>query len=329
MDFLYFIAKLRNPVFDWFFETVTHLGEETIFLVVAIIMFWCVNKREGYYILISGFFGICINQIAKLTFRIDRPWVKDPSFQPVGNSKIEATGYSFPSGHTQNIATTWGAVASYNYKKRWVVAVSVAIVLLVSFSRMYLGVHTLLDVSVSLLIALILILAFRPLFTNEQRFGKAMPYIVASAIILSVGFLIYTLVVGDDPTLDAENYASAMKNACTMLGCTIGLVLVYTVDTKWIKFDTGAAWYAQIIKSALGFAVVLLIKSGLSSPLTALFGNEYVARVVRYFLIVAFGGALWPMTFKWFAKLKIDALDRFGEKVVALFTRKKTDEEAV
>lgn len=329
MEILYAIAKLRNPVFDWIFETVTHLGEETLFLVIAIAIFWCIDKKEGYYVLVSGFFGICINQIAKITFRIDRPWVKDPTFQPVGDSKIEAGGYSFPSGHTQNIATTWGVIASYNSKRRWVTVLSVVIIVLVAFSRLYLGVHTLLDVSVSLLVALALVVLLRPVFCDGERFRRVMPFISGAALLLSVGFLVYVLCISGDTTLDPENYASAMKNACTMLGCTIGLVVVYTIDTRWIKFETAATWYAQIIKLAVGFGVVILIKAGLSAPLTALFGNEYVARVVRYFLMVAFGGVLWPMTFKWFSELKIEALDRFGEKTVAfikgLFTKKNSE----
>ena len=102
----------------------------------------------------------------------------------------------------------------------------------------------------------------------------------------------------------------------------MGLVFVYFIDTRWTKFDTAAPWYAQIIKVVVGFGIVLAIKSGLSSPLTALFGNEYVARTVRYFLLVLFAGALWPITFKYFAKMKIKALDRFGERVTSLFTRR-------
>lgn len=327
MEFLYAVAELRNPFFNWFFETVTHLGEETFFLAISIFVFWCVNKREGYYILLSGFFGICLNQFLKIICRIDRPWVKDPAFQPVGDSKIEATGYSFPSGHTQNIATTWGAIGAYNLKKRWLVIVSAVIVVLVSFSRLYLGVHTLLDVSVSLLISAALIIGLRPLFVDEAKFTKSMPYIIGIVVIMTIGFLTYVLAISGDSALDPHNYASALKNACTLLGCTIGLIVVYTVDAKWVKFDTGAAWYAQIIKCVLGFAIVLLIKSGLSAPLTALFGNEYVARVVRYLLIVLFGGAIWPMTFKWFADLKIAALDDFGNKVISLFTRKTKNAE--
>ena len=326
MQLLYSIANMRNPVFDFIFETITHLGEETLFLVISIVFFWCVNKREGYYILLSGLFGTLINQAAKITFRISRPWVIDPDFQPVGNSKLEATGYSFPSGHTQNIATTWGCIAAYN-RRRAVTVLSLVIILLVSFSRLYLGVHTLLDVSVSLIISLILVLGLRPFFETEQRFNRAYPIIVIIATVLSVGYLVYVLSVATDTTLQAENYHSALKNACTLLGCNAGLILVYFIDTKIVKFETRAAWYAQIIKAALGFGIVLAIKSGLSAPLTALFGNEFVARVARYFLIVAFAGALWPMTFKHFAKMKIPALDRFGMKVASLFTKKSATEK--
>lgn len=322
MPFLYFLRDIGNPVFDFFFETVTHIGEETVFLVISIIFFWCVDKREGYFILLSGLLGTLINQAAKLACRVPRPWVIDSEFQPIGNSKIEATGYSFPSGHTQNTATTFGCIAAYNRKKSWVTAFSVVIITLVSFSRMYLGVHTPLDVVTSLLISLGLVLILHPWFETEEKFDKAYPVIVVISVICSFAFLVFVLFVSNDTSLDAENYHSALKNACTLLGCTVGLVLVWVVDTMFVNFDTKAPWYAQAIKAALGFAIVLLIKSGLSAFLTALFGNEYVARIVRYFLIVVFAGAIWPLTFKKFATMKIDSLDRFGNKVKATFTKK-------
>ncbi|MBO5315367.1 MAG: phosphatase PAP2 family protein [Clostridia bacterium] len=322
MPFLYFLRDIGNPVFDFFFETVTHLGEETVFLVISIIFFWCVNKREGYFILLSGLLGTLINQAAKLACRVPRPWVIDTEFQPIGNSKIEATGYSFPSGHTQNTATTFGCIAAYNRKKRWVTVMSVVIIVLVSFSRMYLGVHTPLDVITSLLVSLGLILILRPWFETEEKFDKAYPIIVVISVICSFAFLAFVLFVSKDASLDAENYKSALKNACTLLGCTVGLVVVWVVDTMFVNFDTKAPWYAQIIKAVLGFAIVLLIKSGLSAPLTALFGNEYVARIIRYFLIVVFAGAVWPLTFKKFGEMKISALDNFSAKIKSKFTKK-------
>ncbi len=321
MPFLYFLRDLSNPVFDFFFETVTHLGEETVFLVVSIVFFWCVNKREGYFILLSGLIGTLANQAAKLVCRVPRPWVIDKDFLPIGNSMAEAGGYSFPSGHTQNIATTFGCIAAYNSKKKWVSAVCVSIILLVSFSRMYLGVHTPLDVITSLVFSLALVLIMRPWFETEERFNKAYPIIVVISVAMSAAFLAYVLYVSGDITLDAHNYNSALKNACTLLGCTVGLVVVWFADTRFIHFETSARWYAQIVKAAIGFGLVLAIKAGLSSPLTMLFGNEYVARCVRYFLIVVFAGALWPLTFKKFSELRVRSLDAFGEKVKGLFIK--------
>ena len=323
MDFLYFLESIRCPIFDFFFETVTHLGEETLFLVISIVFFWCVNKREGYFILITGLFGTLLNQAMKLIFRIPRPWVIDPEFTVVGDAKIEATGYSFPSGHTQNISTTFGAIAAYNSKKRWVTVLSVAVIVTVAFSRMYLGVHTPLDVGVSLLIGLVLVLALRPFFATEERFNRSLAYIVVASVIASVGYLVYVTVMSGDATLDSENLASGMKNAYTLLGCTAGLVLVYFIDTRLVKFDTGATWYAQIIKAVLGFGIILAIKEGLRAPLEFICGGEiYIARAIRYFLIVAFAGAAWPATFKWFSRLRIGALDRFGKRVSGLFSKK-------
>ena len=68
------------------------------------------------------------------------------------------------------------------------------------------------------------------------------------------------------------------------------------------------------------------MKSGLSSPLVALFGNEFVARAVRYFLVVIMAGVVWPFCFRYLVKIKIPALDRFGERVKGFFKKEKREE---
>ncbi len=302
MPFLHALENIRNPICDFVFSTITHLGEETFFLVVAIIFFWCVNKREGYFILITGLLGTVVNQFMKLFFRVPRPWVLDENFKIIEAAREEATGYSFPSGHTQNVAGTYGAIAAYN-PKRWKTFLCVTIIALVAFSRMYLGVHTPLDVVVSLLIGLALVLVLRPVFADEDSFKRWMPLVVIISVAVSLGFLAYVLSVSSDSTLDPNNFYSAMKNASTLIGCTAGLVVVYFLDAKFIHFETEAKWYAQLLKLVIGLAGVLVIKSGLSAPLVALFGNEFIARGVRYFLIVIFAGAIWPLTFKSFKKI--------------------------
>lgn len=110
MTFLYILESIRNPFLDQLMLLITTLGEETAFLVAAMIMFWCVDKNRGYYMLCVGFLGTLVNHILKLTFRVPRPWVADPEFTIVEQAKEAAAGFSFPSGHTTSAVGTFGAI---------------------------------------------------------------------------------------------------------------------------------------------------------------------------------------------------------------------------
>lgn len=106
-------------------------------MALAIAVYWCVSKGLGFYILTTGFVGTIANQFMKLCFRIPRPWVLDPDFTIVESARAGATGYSFPSGHTQNAFSSFGCLGMWT-KKGWRV-LFFAIVVLIGFSRMYLG----------------------------------------------------------------------------------------------------------------------------------------------------------------------------------------------
>lgn len=323
MSFLKFLEGIRTPFLDWFFGVVTYLGDEIAFLALAIIFYWCVSKRRGLYIMTVGLFGTVINQVLKLTFKISRPWVKDPTFKPVESAVERATGYSFPSGHTQNATGTFGSIAMSG--KRWWVRIACGVlILLVAFSRMYLGVHTPLDVFTSLGIGIVLTALLYPVFKSDEATEKYMPIITVVGMFLSLLFILYFPIFGKDFSQSDVNYQSGLKNAYTMAGCTIGLTLIYFLDKRYIKFDTGASWYVQIIKVTLGLAITLLLKEGLRTPLEFVCGgNELIARMLRYLIVVLFAGAVWPLTFKFFTRLRIKAFDSFGEWVTNLFRRKE------
>ena len=168
MAFLHLLEGLRSPVLNDFFLAITELGGETAFLVLALIFFWCVDKRRGYYIMAVGFVGTIANQFLKLWFRIPRPWVRDGSFTAVEAAKGDAGGYSFPSGHTQTSVGTFGSIAA-SAKNRIVQVICITLAVLVGFSRMYLGVHTPADVGTSLVIGAVLVFALYPLFEKSRE----------------------------------------------------------------------------------------------------------------------------------------------------------------
>ena len=119
MACLYFLEDLRFPVLNDIMLLITTLGEETAFLVAAMIVFWCVDKRKGYYMMAVGFLGTLLNQFLKLTFQEPRPWVKDPNFTILEQAREAAAGFSFPSGHSASAVGTFGSIASFA-QRRWI-----------------------------------------------------------------------------------------------------------------------------------------------------------------------------------------------------------------
>lgn len=302
MELLYALESIRTPFFDKLMGLVTNLGGEAVFIVAAIIVFWCLNKSCGYYMMTVGFAGTIINQFLKLWFRIPRPWVKDPNFTIVESARAEATGYSFPSGHTQNAFAVFGAPARF-FKNTALRIIFILLIALTAFSRMYVGVHTPLDVGVSIIVGTILVFVIYPFFRDMDKSPKKVYIIFSIFIVLAAAFVAFVELYDFPANIDAENYASGLKNAYMILFCAIGLMLTFFIDTKYVHFPTQAVWWAQIIKVVVGLAILLALKSVLKAPLLALFGGHSIAHGVRYFIVILFAGIVWPMTFKFFAKL--------------------------
>ena len=298
MAFLRYLEAIRMPVLNEFMLAITHLGEETAFLVLALIVFWCVDKRRGYLLMSVGFLGTMANQFMKLWFRVPRPWVLDPEFTILEQAREAAAGYSFPSGHTTSAVGTFGSLAATSRQKRSAVIYTVLAVL-VGFSRMYIGVHTPADVIVGALTSLVLIVLLRKVPWK----GRAMNILVIVMMAASLGLLAFVQCYPFPPDVDAHNLESGLKNGWTLVGCMAGVGVVYAVEKRYVNFTTAAVWWAQVLKVVLGLALVLLVKEGLRSPLEAIFGNPYPARAVRYFLIVVVAGVFWPVTFRWFYTL--------------------------
>ena len=300
MEFLYLLEKIRVPGLNELMLAVTELGGEMPFLIIALVVFWCVDKRRGYYVLSVGFLGTLTNQFMKLWFRVPRPWVLDPNFTILEQAREAAAGYSFPSGHTQNAVGTFGALA-ITTKTRWIKVLSVVLAVLVPFSRMYVGVHTPADVLVAAAMAVAFLMLLRPVIFRKDEGNVLRLFTVL--MLLSAAFLCFVEFWNFPADIDPHNLQSGIKNAYTLIGSLVGLVIVYFVDNKYIRFETSAIWWVQILKVALGFLAVLAVKSGLKTPIEMICGGHMIARAIRYFLIVIMAGIIWPLTFKWLSKL--------------------------
>ncbi|GAI60002.1 unnamed protein product [marine sediment metagenome] len=135
LDFIVMIQQIDTPLLDSFFRAITSLGDELFYLLLFSFLLWCVDFYLGIRVGIIFLLSVYVNNGIKEIFQQPRPFEILPEIQ-----KVQASGYGFPSGHAQSSLVVWGSIA-YWKKQIWIRNLSVLLILLIGFSRIYLGVH--------------------------------------------------------------------------------------------------------------------------------------------------------------------------------------------
>jgi undecaprenyl-diphosphatase len=225
MDFLRLLEGIRTPFFNGFFQFFTLFGEETLFMVAAMIFFWCIDKKSGYFLLYVSFLGATINQFLKLIFCVPR---RGCSTKSSPSSKARATrrpAIRSPAVTRRRAAGLFLGIARFR-RETWIRIVCVVLTLLVGFSRMYLGVHTPADVLVSLGIALLLVMVGYPLFYRAWNNKNWFFLLMGLLLLTGVALLLYVECVPLPANAIAEFSADGAKTAYVMFGSSVGLALV-------------------------------------------------------------------------------------------------------
>ena len=302
MELLQLIEGIRSPFLNALFGLITQLGEETVAVVILCAIFWCISKRTAYVIGISYFLSGLTVQGMKITFRIDRPWIAAPALKPVPSALEHATGYSFPSGHTQSSTALFGSLGT-QVKQKPLKAVFFLLPVLVAFSRMYLGVHTLLDTGVALAISLLLIL-LTVVFFKGDAVEKTRELIISLVMVLfAAAVIVIAAALYANGAIEREYVTDCLKAA----GAGVGFAAGMYIERVYIDFSVKAKnllW--QVIKFVLGFIGVLAIKEGLK----LIIGTGLVVDTVRYFLMIMWVAVFFPLIIKKFFSVKSPASSR-------------------
>ena len=195
MDFLVFLQNIRvnsSIIFDKFFLTITIFGETWLPTLICALIYWCIDFKAGIYLFTLESFNRFIAHFLKMVACVYRPWVLDSRIHPSELAVPFAKGYSFPSGHSTMSSSVLGGIA-YLLRKNKLLCISlICLVLLIGFSRMWLGVHTPQDVIIGLLIGFALVFALEPMIKWAEKDSKRYIILLAIINIFVVSALIYT-----------------------------------------------------------------------------------------------------------------------------------------
>ncbi len=289
MDFLKLLEGIRNPVLDSFFQWITYFGQEICILAVICLFYWCLDKRFAYrlgFIYFSA--GLCI-QTLKITFRIPRPWILDPEFHPVASAVPAATGYSFPSGHTQG-GTCLFVPLALRSRKFWQKCLCILMFLAIGFSRMYLGVHTPKDVLTAMAVSLFftaIIWKFGDSLLEENRYTKMISVIL---LILSCLTAFYALLLFRQNIIEVK-YAA---DCCKAAGAGLGFAAGFYLERTYLNFCSRCRNVSHLLqRMTVGLLLTLVLKLTLKFFL----GDTLFMELLQYFFVVLFVMYGYPFLF--------------------------------
>ena len=240
-----------------FFSKMTWLGELNTALIIMALIYWCVSKDFGVYFLMGWSGNRLVNGMLKVTVCAYRPWIRDARIVPYGDSITTATGYSFPSGHTMNAATVYGGGAVRKDLPRVLRIVLGLLVLLVAFSRNYLGVHTPQDVLVGAAAGILVMWLTVKLMEWVKIHPEKDLLVVCIGVGLAIAVAIYAAVKPYPVDKDAAGKvlvegAKMANDTFKGVGWCAAFLTGWILERRFVQFSTDISMVKRFTRLAVG-----------------------------------------------------------------------------
>ena len=285
LDILLFFQSIANPFLDVLMNLVSMAGEIIIPLFIILLVYWCIDKKRGYAVTLSMLTALITTQIVKAIVRYPRPFMVYPEL--IGGGRLEtATGYSFPSGHSTGASSFYGSLAVL-FRSRILRAIAIILIIMVPVSRMYLGVHWPIDVTVGTIIGLasgiLLCPLFGRIFDDDKAFCRFTAVSgTATALVSIILTILLTL-----QAIDEVAFSDFMSNAAVASGALLGSF----IERRTIDYRAEAGSIGQkCARFAAGIATIAITAIAIRAiPLP-----YYVSHLLLFFAIGMMATYVYP-----------------------------------
>lgn len=287
-----------SPWLDWPFTLFSLMGEESFFLLLLPALYWCVDRRIGARVTLLFLLSTYLNFIAKTLVDQPRPFEYDPRVRQLG----QAPGGGLPSGHAQNAVVVWGYLAT-QFRRAWLWWAAGLLIIFISLSRIYLGLHFPTDLLGGHLLGAALLLLYLRLEPSVESWlkGQGLVWQLGLPLFVPIG-LAFLFPTEEGATTTA-----------VMLGMSLGLAL----ERRWLGFESGGVGWQRVLRFLLGAGVMVGLWLGLRLAFTGL-EPAFLFRFSRYALMGLWGafGAPWVFVRAGLAEARPNPVRYFSDSVI-------------
>lgn len=291
-----------------FFAKMTFFGELPTVIVIMAVVYWCVSKEFGSYLLMGWSGNRLVNGFLKVTACAYRPWIRDARIVPYGNAMTTATGYSFPSGHSMNGSTVYGGcVVRKDLSKGFRIVMGLLIVL-IGLSRCWLGVHTPQDILVGWVCGMLVMWLIAKLMRWIEAHPEKDLLVVCIGIVLAAAVAVYAGVKSYPVDYNAEGKvlvdgAKMANDTFKGVGWCLAFLVGWILERRFVGFSTDVSSQRKLMRlgsGLLGYYAVSLILV----PLVKNWIGGPAGTLISCFLQIFYIAFLFPWIFKHFEKEK-------------------------
>jgi len=300
VEFLVWLGRLRSGVPDLIFVSATWLGTARPYMALLIVIYLCVEHRLGFGLLLMFLVSAYSNGQLKMAFDTPRPFEARPELFANALRTDWAHGGSFPSGHAQNAAVVWGIIASW--QEFWLTrAAIVALIAVISFSRLYCQVHWPMDVIGGLVIGACLLIVYLTVVQTWGSGGTWMSRGQWAVVVIAAAAMMYLfgLMRLRQPGFDIEDVDACLRSSGALLGAGLGYLLL---------LGRGYRAQAPPLKQALKIVIALVTLFGVRTAAAAVLGETPWGWAIGFTVIGFTGTYLLPVFFTqspiWCARIR-------------------------
>ncbi len=268
-EILIHFTKLQNPLFDAIALVLTFLGNEEFYFLILPFIYWCVSKPIGFRLFYVFLLSIFVNSFLKITYAIQRP-IGTEGVNSIFVSSAEVGSHypydSFPSGHAQGSATLWGYLA-YVVKRPSFTFFAIMLILFISLSRLYAGLHWPSDIIIGASLGLLFVIIAIVVQEKIAKLPKKLHWLLAIFVPIAL------LIVFTEP--------EGIKYSGFIFGAGIG----YLVEARFVKMVIDKVIWRKLVAFVFGMIGII----GLQVGLKVIFPEAILFDFIRYCFIGLWG----------------------------------------